>query len=165
MPRRLQSDRFVMQQALMLWFLTREPFAMVDSSSSQQPVADPFEVMTIEELRHRGAHRSSLALQFRAKHRNGYRLRLQMRSTEQSEQRIMEENLTRLVKRRSIPPWLETTEDDHGGHRKSSMQQTLRSDATIRKRPRDGYAEIAAFASVVADAGRDDDEFNTVYER
>jgi hypothetical protein len=128
-PQLLRMDRCVLQQALVLRYLCSKPFCFVDAHHA---VVDPDAVMTLDEFNDRAKHRSSLALQFRAKHRNGKHLRLRLDvSLAEKEKRAVAANEVRLVKRRALPPWLQSgsssTSDGVTAPAKRQRDETIRS--------------------------------------
>lgn len=126
-PQLLRMDRCVLQQALVLRHLCSKPFCFVDAHHA---VVDPDAVMTLDEFHDRAKHRSSLALQFRAKHRNGKHLHVRLDvSLAEKEKRAIAANEVRLVKRRALPPWLQ-----NGA---ASASSTTSATVPSNKRPRD----------------------------
>lgn len=142
----LRMDRCVLQQALALCHLMSKPFCFVDAHHA---VVDPDAVMTVDELNDRAKHRSSLALQFRAKHRSGRHLRLQLDvGLAQREQRALAANRVRLEKRHALPPWLRPNSSDGA--------VTTGAPASNAKRPREEDAllpwqAVAAHAKAVVE--------------
>jgi hypothetical protein len=133
-PHTLRMDPYVLQQALAVRFLCSSRFCFVDAHHA---VVDPDAVMTEPEFYERSKHRSSLALQFRAKHRSGKHLHLVFEpSVAEKEARAIETNTTRLEKRQALPPWLRA----RGG----GVADTIGSGTAPHKRVREPAGDTRA---------------------
>lgn len=163
-PPLLRTDRFVLQQCLMMQFLCDTDFVFIDRHASI--VSDPDDVTTKEEFELRSAHRSSLALQFRSKHRNGSHLRIRLVSQEETEVTRLKENSARLARRQAVPPWLSLQPQVDS----TTTPPTPSAECPALKRPRlesqEPWRAAVGFARLVCQHHQDGDEmYEPVWSR
>lgn len=158
-----RRDPCVLQQVLAMMFFFSEPFVFVDKLNI---IIDPRDIMTVSEWHSRCQHRSSLAQRFRAVHRSGQHIRVDIVNPTEREEALVAANVKRLRKRKLLPPWLvkaapittgEVAERvplkrPRGEVELQPWERAVRTAALVVKRTREAHLV-------------EDEEFDTVFSR